>query len=151
MSQTRIERLNGALREEISDILRSELKDPRVGFVSITRVDLTQDLRQARVYVSVLGPAEDREASLEGLKRAAGFVRSEVARRIRLRYAPEIIFRADDSIAHGVHIMRLLNQVKEEEGRGAASQITGPEPPRVPTGGPEVEGEPGKARGGRPD
>ncbi|MHB8927765.1 MAG: 30S ribosome-binding factor RbfA [Bacillota bacterium] len=129
MSQTRIERLNAAFQEEISDILRSETKDPRVGFVSVTRVDLTQDMRQARVYVSVLGPEEDREASLEGLKSAAGFIRSEVARRIRLRYAPEILFRLDDSIVHGVRIMELLNQVKREEGAGR--------PPAPPGGKPK--------------
>ena len=125
MSQTRVERLNSAFQEEISDILRNEIKDPRVGFVSITRVDLTQDVRQARVYFSVLGPEESRQESLEGLKSAAGFIRSEVARRVRLRYAPEIVFRLDDSIVHGVRIMELLNQVKREEEAGQPAK-----PPR---------------------
>lgn len=126
MSQTRVERLNAAFQKEISDILRNDIKDPRVGFVSVTRVDLTQDLRQARVYFSVLGPEEEREASLEGLQSAAGFIRSEVARRVRLRYAPEMVFRLDDSIVHGVRIMELLNQVKREEGAG--------QPPASPRG-----------------
>ncbi|HEY3316417.1 MAG TPA: 30S ribosome-binding factor RbfA [Bacillota bacterium] len=119
MSQTRVERLNASFQKEISDILQSELKDPRIGFCSVTRVDLTQDMRQARVYVSVLGHEEQQAATLAGLESAAGFIRSEIARRIRLRYAPEMVFRLDTSIAHGVRIAEILNQIKKDEGTPA--------------------------------
>lgn len=116
MDDLRAERVSRALRREISDILRHELKDPRIGFVSVTEVELSSDLRQAKVYCSVLGAEDQKRKALAGLRSATGFVRAEVARRIRLRHAPELVFRLDDSIERGVRVVSLMTKLSEEEG-----------------------------------
>jgi ribosome-binding factor A len=113
----RPERLAEIIKKEVSDMLRDELKDPRIGFVTITGVEVSTDLRYARIFFSVLGSEEEAKASLEALNRARGYVRSELGRRIRLRYAPEISFKLDPSIQRGIRVMELLHDVKE---RGAA-------------------------------
>lgn len=114
MTTQRQERVAHMLREEISRIIHRELKDPRIGMVSITEVELTPDLRHARVFVSVFGGEEQSRATFEVLDRAAGFVRSELAKRVRMRYVPELQFRPDDSFARGARISALLEQVKRE-------------------------------------
>lgn len=116
MDDLRAERVARALRREISDVLRKELKDPRIGFVSVTDVELSSDLRQAKVYCSVLGEPEQKRRALEGLKSATGFVRAEVARRVRLRHAPELVFLLDESIERGVRVVNLMTKLSEEEG-----------------------------------
>jgi len=116
MDELRAERVARALRREISDILRHELKDPRIGFVSITEVELSSDLRQAKVYCSVLGEPEEKRKALQGLRSATGFVRAEVAHRIRLRHAPDLVFLLDDSIERGVRVVSLMTKLSEEEG-----------------------------------
>ena len=116
MSSNRIGRINEEIQRELSDQLR-RLKDPRVsatGMVSITRVDTTGDLRYARIYISTLDKTRETEV-LKGLKSAAGFLRRELGRALQLRYTPELQFIADDSIAHGAHILELLHQVEEAE------------------------------------
>lgn len=113
MAQQRSARLQAALLEEISDIIHSELKDPRVGFASITEVEVSPDYRQAKVYFSVLGDDEQKAATLEGLNSAVGFIRTEVGRRIRLRSTPEISFKLDNSIERGARIFELLHQVEK--------------------------------------
>jgi ribosome-binding factor A len=118
MTQYRPERLKGLLQAEISDIIRNSLKDPRVGFTSITTLEVSNDLRHVKAFVSVLGDATEQEATLTALNRAAGFIRSEVGKRITLRHTPEIIFRLDDSIAHGTHINALLRKLKLGETDG---------------------------------
>lgn len=114
MSRQRAIRVGEAIKEEISDILRHELKDPRIGFVSVVNVEVSSDLRHARVYVSVLGDEEAKRETIAGLESAKGFIRTEVGRRIRLRYTPDIVFTLDDSIAHGVRIAELLQEMKRE-------------------------------------
>lgn len=114
----RRERVAEALREEISTLL-PQLKDPRIGFASVTRVELSSDLRHARVYVSVLGDEAQKRATMEGLKGATGFVRSEIGHRVRLFRTPEIDFRLDESLEKGARVLKLLEEVsKGEEGRG---------------------------------
>ena len=116
MPSNRIGRINEEIQRELSDQLR-RLKDPRVsqvGMVSITRVDTTNDLRYARVYVSTLDKSREQDV-LKGLKSAAGFLRRELGHTLQLRYTPELQFIADDSIAHGAHILELLHQVEEAE------------------------------------
>ncbi len=115
MTQFRPERLRGLLQAEISDIIRNELKDPRIGFASITSVEVSNDLRHVKAFVSVLGSDSEREDTLAALTKAAGFIRTEVGRRISLRHTPEIIFRPDDSIEHGTHINALLRKLEQEE------------------------------------
>ncbi len=105
-------RVSEAMKEEISDIVHNELKDPRIGFASITDVDVTGDLRFARVFVSVLGDEKQKADTIQGLQSAAGYVRCAVAKRIRLRCTPEIVFKLDESIEHSVKISKLLQEQK---------------------------------------
>ncbi len=119
MNEQRSARLQAALLEEISNIIHNEMKDPRVGFASITEVELSPDYRQAKVFVSVLGDEGKKESTLAGLNSAVGFIRTEVGRRIRLRYTPEIIFKLDNSIERGARIFELLQKVeKNDKGEG---------------------------------
>lgn len=125
MAHYRVDRLREQMKAEISDILRREMKDPRLGFVSVTDVEVSQDLRHAKVYVSILGDETAKKDTIDALQGAAGFVRTEMARRIRLRHTPEIIFRLDESIERGARIFELLEQVKGDavsEGEGGHSE-----------------------------
>ena len=117
MNEQRSARLQAALMEEISDIIHNEMKDPRIGFASLTEVELSPDYRQAKVFVSVLGDEGQKESTLAGLNSAVGFIRTEVGRRVRLRFTPEIIFKLDNSIERGSRIFELLQKV-EKEGKG---------------------------------
>ncbi len=101
------------MREEISEILLKELKDPRIGFVTITKVAVTDDLRQAKVYYSVFGGEQEKEDSLQGLESATGYIKRELGRRMRLKYMPEITFFFDDSLEYGAHIEELLQAAKD--------------------------------------
>jgi ribosome-binding factor A len=123
MASNRIGRINEEIQRELAAQLRG-LKDPRVsgvGMVSITRVNTTPDLRYAQVFVSVLDKEQEKDV-LKGLKSAAGFLRRELGGALRLRYTPELQFVADDSIAHGAHILELLRSVErrdaEQNGQG---------------------------------
>jgi ribosome-binding factor A len=115
MAKHRANRLAETLKEEISLLIREDLKDPRIGFVTVTSVEVANDLGHAAVFVSVLGDAQAGKDSLEALKRAAGYIRTEVGKKIRLRHVPEIVFKYDISIEHGAHIAQLLRGVKTEE------------------------------------
>ena len=116
MSMHRPGRLREVIKEEISSIIRKELKDPRIGdMTSITSVEVTRDLRHAKVFASVFGDEKKQQDAIRGLQSAAGFIRTELARRVRLRHTPEITFHLDTSIAHGARISELINQVKQEE------------------------------------
>lgn len=117
MAKHRSNRLAETLKEEISMLIREEMKDPRIGFVTVTSVEVADDLGHAKVYVSVLGDAQAGKDSIEALKKAAGYVRSEMGKRIRLRHVPEIVFKYDTSIEYGAHIAQLLRGVKTEEPR----------------------------------
>lgn len=103
------------LREELSDIIRREVKDPRVGFMSITAVDVTQDLRTARVYVSVLGTDEERESNLEALRSAALFIRRHLKPRLRMRQIPELDFRDDRSMEYAEQISATLRDIRASD------------------------------------
>ena len=108
MATNRINRINEEVRRELSDILR-ELKDPRIPMMtSVVSVNVTQDLRYATVYVSIFGNDEVKKNALSALKNSAGYVRRELGHRLNLRYTPEIIYKADDSIEHGARINELL-------------------------------------------
>lgn len=107
----RTDRIAGEMQKEIADIIRNNIKDPRLpGLVSVTAVRVTKDLRYAKVYVSVFGNDSEKQEAIKALKHAAGYVRHEVGQRIQLRYTPEITFMLDDSIEHGMHISRLINK-----------------------------------------
>ncbi len=117
MDEARLRRVRAAIKEEVSSILR-EFKDPRLGFVSVTDVDLSKDARVAKVYVSVLGGESERENSLKALASGTGFVRSELGQRLALRYTPEILFRLDNSIERGTRIQAILGELESTGGLG---------------------------------
>jgi ribosome-binding factor A len=118
VSSHRRERLAGELRDEIAQIVSRGLKDPRIGFVTVTRVELSADLGHAKAFVSVLGSEEQRRTSLAGLKQATGFVRREVGRRIRMRVLPELQFVYDKGVDAADRVAQLLEEVKPREGEG---------------------------------
>ena len=103
------------IHKEISEMVVKTIKDPRIGFVTITRVAVSEDCRSAKVYFSVAGTIEERRRSMEGLSSAKGYVRKELGRRIRLRYTPEIIFKFDPSIEYSIHIGEVIRHLKREE------------------------------------
>ncbi len=115
MSRQRSEKLSELLKEEISKILLREVKDPRIGFVSLTDVKVSGDLRHAKVFVSVYGSEEEKEKTMKGLEKATGFIRKLVGERIKVYHTPEIIFRYDDSIEHGVHISKIIKKIKKDK------------------------------------
>ena len=108
----RIERVNSLIRQEISELLRRQVKDPRLGnFVSVTEVSASPDLKFAKIFVSCLGSDEKKQATLSVLASASGFFRKELARRLKLRRVPELSFQWDDSIERGAHLLQLLDQL----------------------------------------
>jgi ribosome-binding factor A len=110
----RSNRVGEQMKKELSDIIGRKIKDPRIGFVTVTDVQVSGDLQQAKVYISVLGDEEQRENTLKGLAKAKGFIRTEVGQRIRLRKTPEIIFEWDESINYGNRINSILHQLQED-------------------------------------
>jgi ribosome-binding factor A len=106
------------MKQEISDIIFHELKDPRIGFVTVTSVACTEDLREAKIYVSVMGDEKKARDTLNGLNSSLGFVRREIGKRIRLRFTPEISFALDTSLSYSDHIQRLLNEIHEDRPAG---------------------------------
>jgi len=117
--QYRNSRLSEEMKREISKMILEEIKDPRIkAMVSITDIEVTKDLRYAKVYVSIYGSEEDKQETFEGLKNAAGYIRHEIGRRIKMRYTPEIIFELDRSIEYGAYISEILKELNKQEGDG---------------------------------
>jgi ribosome-binding factor A len=112
MQGKRLDRVNQLIKEEISTLLQRELKDPRLGFVTVTEVETSKDLRVAKVFVSVLGDERQWTASLTALASARGFVRNWLRQHLDLRVTPDIDFRADHSMEHAAKIQSILKQVK---------------------------------------
>lgn len=110
----RADRLARELRDEISVIIARELKDPHVGFATITYVRVSPDLRYARIFVSVFGPPEQQKETLAALRRAGGFIRRQISGRMKLRHSPELQFALDESIGHGARMDELLAEVSQE-------------------------------------
>jgi ribosome-binding factor A len=106
--------VEGQLKREISKILQEDLKDPRIGFVTITRINLTLDLRYARVYFSVMGDDKVKEESLKGIKSAIGFIRKLIAERMKLRYVPELYFKLDNSIEYSINLEKTFERIRNE-------------------------------------
>ncbi|MEA1960017.1 MAG: 30S ribosome-binding factor RbfA [Bacillota bacterium] len=117
MGKRRQERMTVEIKRVLSTIIKDQIKDPRIdlGAVSITRVDVTNDISHARVYISVLGDAVKQEETIAKLKKVKGFIRSELARVLEIRHAPELELRLDKSIEHGIHISSLLEDIKEKD------------------------------------
>src|SRR5688500_14031755 len=144
----RPDRVAEAIREEVAGFLADGVKDPRVrGLVTVTGVDITRDLRHAKIFVSIMGSDAERDETLEGLSAVAAHLRGRVGRALRLRVAPEIAFRSDPSIAHAARIETLLEEVRRErdaqpvEGEGgdsAAADVRSAEAPAADPSSPDA-------------
>ena len=115
MQGKRLERVNQLIKEEISAVLQRQIKDPRLGFVTVTEVDTTADLKLARVYVSVLGPEEQWAKSFKALESARGFVWNWMRKHLDLRVTPQLAFRPDRSMEHAAHIQSLLAGLRPDD------------------------------------
>ncbi|GGC97301.1 30S ribosome-binding factor RbfA [Pontibacillus salipaludis] len=113
MSDLRANRVGEQMKKEMGDIISRKIKDPRIGFVTVTEVKVTGDLQQAKVYISVLGDEKQKQDTLIGLAKAKGFIRSEIGRRIRLRKTPEITFEFDEAVEYGNRIETILQDLND--------------------------------------
>jgi ribosome-binding factor A len=123
----RAERLAEEIREQVARMIASDLKDPRLGFVTVTRVELAHDLGHARIHVGVLGSEAEREKSMSALRQASGFVRRELGKRLRIRHTPEIDFRYDKGLDATDRVARLLDEERRrtEVARGVGEDGEG--------------------------
>ncbi len=111
----RAHRVGEQMKKELGDIIGRKIKDPRIGFVTVTDVQVSGDLQQAKVYISVLGDEKAKEETLKALTKATGFIRSEIGQRIRLRKTPEIYFEFDESLEYGSRIESILKELKKDD------------------------------------
>lgn len=119
----RLDRISEEIKKEISRIIREDVKDPRISsMVSILRVDVSRDLRHAKVYVTVLGSEEEKSSTIEGLTRAAGFIRKELGRVLTIRYIPELHFVLDTSIEYSVDISKKIMEITTEQGKTSENE-----------------------------
>ena len=115
MSQ-RTDRLDSQIQQELMDLLQREMKDPRVGFATITRVETARDLGHARVWVSVYGTDEDQARSLDALRDATPWLRRRLGERLQIRHVPQLTVRRDESIESGDRVLRILREIEDERG-----------------------------------
>ncbi len=111
----RTDRLGDQIRAEIADIIARKIKDPRIGFVTVTSVDVSEDLRHAKVFVSVYGDEKTQTETMKGLNSAAGFVKGELGRRIKIKFTPDIIFSLDRSLEKAAYVLEILEHIKKDE------------------------------------
>lgn len=110
----RSEKVQVELRREISRILQEDLKDPRIGFITVTRIDLTGDLRHAKVYFSILGDEAKQESSVEGIESAKGYIRKLIGDRLKLKYVPELSFKLDKSEEYSIELEKTFERLRNE-------------------------------------
>ena len=127
----RPEKVEQFIKEELSQILQREVHDPRIGFVSVTDVEVSQDLRHARIFVSVLGTDEEKTATMEGLASATRYIRRALGQRLQMRFTPDLAFRLDESIERGSRVMKLLGEVTPEAHEHPARDDRGDPPDRA--------------------
>ena len=121
MSSRRQERVAERVKQEISQIILRELQDPRIGFLTVTKVEMSPDLRFAKVFVSVLGDETKQALTLRGLQSASPFIRLTIGRRVQLRYTPRLRFQLDDSVKKSVHLSKLIREALEDSGERDAT------------------------------
>ncbi|ASN05692.1 30S ribosome-binding factor RbfA [Virgibacillus necropolis] len=114
MSEVRANRVAEQMKKELGQIITRKLKDPRVGFVTVTDVEVTGDLQQAKIFISVLGDEKQKHETLVGLAKAKGFIRSEIGQRIRLRKTPELVFEFDEALEYGNRIEGILRDLNKK-------------------------------------
>ena len=112
MSYNRSERVAEEIRKEVATMLFGEIHDPRIGFVTITKVQVSKDLRHAKVYFSIIGSDEEKEKTMEGLQSSSGYMRREIGKRLKLRYFPELTFKFDDSLEYASRIEKIIKEIK---------------------------------------
>lgn len=115
MARLRVEKVQEAIQHELSNMLLLDVKDPRIQFVSVTGVELTDDMSYAKVFISMYGTEAQNEECWKALRKALGYMRTEIAKRIRLRVAPQLILTKDTSMEYSAHIESILNKIKAEE------------------------------------
>lgn len=119
MEFSRSERVAEEIKKAASQIINNEIKDPRVsGLISVTKVEVTKDLRNARIFLSIYGGEHERKKVFEGIKNAEGFIRKELAHMVRMKFVPEISFKIDESIEYGIHIYKLLEEMHKQKTDG---------------------------------
>lgn len=114
MAYKRCDRVGEEIRKEIATMLFGEIHDPRIGFVTITKVIMTKDLRQAKVYFSMIGSDEEKGKTMEGLQSATGYIKKEIGKRLNLRCTPELLFKFDDSLEYASRIEQILKEIKSD-------------------------------------
>ena len=119
----RTDRISALMQREISDILQRQIKDPRVGFCTVTHVEVSADLRHAKVRVSIMGDEAQCQSSMAGLKNATGFIRREIGQRLSLRYTPEIRFIQDKSVDYILTVDKLLKEIEIENGKAVVENV----------------------------
>lgn len=115
MTRIRVQRVAEQMKKEIAEIIRTEMKDPNIGFTTVTHVEVAGDLQHAKVYVSVLGDKEAKQRTMDALTRATGYIRGEVSRRLRMRITPEMVFKLDESGEYSAHIQSVLKKITDEQ------------------------------------
>lgn len=115
MSELRVRKIQEFIKQEVGNMLLHDLKDPRLGFITVTGVKLTGDLREAVIYVSLFGKDDEKKASMDALNQAKGFIRREIGQRLKVYYTPSISFAEDTSLDYGMHIEGLLKKIQKEE------------------------------------
>lgn len=118
MSQTRAKKMAEAIKEVVSEIITAKLKDPRVGFTTVTSVEASKDLHYCTIHVSILGSEAEQAETMKTLVNAAGYIRTELGSRIRIRHVPELRFVQDKAMEHHAHINELIRQIKEGSPHG---------------------------------
>ncbi len=111
---SRVDKVASAIKEEIGSIIHDELHDPRLGFITVVRVEVTKDLQIAKIYFSVLGTEKQKEDAQTGIESARGFIRRLVGDRLKLRYTPELIFKLDESVEYSIDIFAKIDRIKDE-------------------------------------
>jgi ribosome-binding factor A len=112
---SRQDKVAEVLKREISNIIQNELKDPRLGFITITRVNLSKDLKYAQIYFSVLSGEEEKDRTIEGLNSSTGFIRKLISERLKLRFTPEISFKFDRSVEYSIKLQQELDRIKRDD------------------------------------
>ncbi len=115
MQYQRKDRVSDLIKREIAHIVQHELKDPGIGFVTITAVEVSVDLKHAKIFYSVLGDEGSKRKSTSALKRASGFIQREIGKKLKLKYTPEIFFQFDESVEYGAHIEELIQKIHTTE------------------------------------
>lgn len=127
MARLRVEKVQEAIKNELSKMILFDAKDPRIKCVTVTGVELTDDMSYATIFVSMYGKEEEQEAAWKGLNKALGYMRSEIAKRIRLRFAPQLILKKDTSMEYSAHIETILNKIKEEDAARGPKEVNADE------------------------